>query len=139
MVLFDRKIIGWSMSRTLEAKKTVIPAFMMAIHRRPWGRFAELIVHYDRGVKYACDEFRKLVKGLSIKQSMSRKANCWSITVAEKNVVLNVSLFKSLKIATVATFKIKSSIKKSTHSHKQKIYPSEIINDFRKIRLEICL
>jgi transposase InsO family protein len=67
MDLFDRKIIGWSMSRTLEAIKTVIPAFMMAIRRRPWGRFAELIFHSDRGVQYACDEFRKLLKGLRIK------------------------------------------------------------------------
>lgn len=35
MDLYDRKIIGWSMSQTLEAIQTVITAFRMAIHNRP--------------------------------------------------------------------------------------------------------
>lgn len=89
MDLFDRQIIGWALSRTMHANKTIIPAWMMAISRRKISD--ELIFHSDRGVQYACNEFRKLLKGnLLISQSMSRKANCWDNAVAE-------SFFKTLK------------------------------------------
>lgn len=50
-----------------------------------------LIFHSDRGVQYACDEFRKELKLYPlIRQSMSRRANCWDNAVAE-------SFFKTLK------------------------------------------
>lgn len=87
--LFDRQIIGWALSRTMHSSKTIIPAWKMATSRRCIT--SELIFHSDRGVQYACNEFRKLLKGnLLISQSMSRKANCWDNAVAE-------SFFKTLK------------------------------------------
>ena len=49
-----------------------------------------LIFHSDRGIQYACDEFKILLKKNEIIQSMSRKGNCWDNAVAE-------SLFKTLK------------------------------------------
>lgn len=82
MDLFDRKIIGWSMSTTMEAGKTVIAAFKMAILTRPANPW-ELMFHSDRGVQYACEEFRKLLTTYKIHQSMSRKGNCWDNAVAE--------------------------------------------------------
>lgn len=82
MDLFDRKIIGWSMSTTMEAKGTVIAAFKMAVQTRPVNP-CQLIFHSDRGVQYACEEFRKLLKAHKIHQSMSRKGNCWDNAVAE--------------------------------------------------------
>ena len=89
MDLFDRQIIGWALSRTMHASKTIIPAWKMAISRRIIT--SELIFHSDRGVQYACDEFRKLLKKNSlILQSMSRRANCCDNAVAE-------SFFKTLK------------------------------------------
>ncbi|GEM_PF-5388626 len=33
--------------------------------------------------KYACDEFRKVIAENKIRQSMSRKANCWDNVMAE--------------------------------------------------------
>jgi putative transposase len=54
--LGDRKIIGWALSTTMKAIDTVIPAFKMAQARRPIT--GELIFHSDRGVQYACNEFR---------------------------------------------------------------------------------
>lgn len=87
--LYDRKIIGWSMSRTMEAIKTVLPAFKMAIQNRPIHP-NELIFHSDRGVQYACHEFRKILGRYKILQSMSRKGNCWDNAVAE-------NFFKILK------------------------------------------
>ena len=53
-----------------------------------------LIFHSDRGVQYACNAFRNLLKNPLITQSMSRKGNCWDNAVAE-------SFFKTMKIERV--------------------------------------
>lgn len=91
--LGDRKIIGWALSVTMKAIDTVIPAFKMARRRRPIT--GELIFHSDRGVQYACNEFRCLLeKSPFIIRSMSRKGNCWDNAVAE-------SFFKTLKAECV--------------------------------------
>jgi|UPI000694D071 transposase InsO family protein len=50
-----------------------------------------LIFHSDRGIQYACQEFRQLLSQAKAVQSMSRRANCWDNAVAE-------SFFKSLKV-----------------------------------------
>ena len=91
--LGDRKIIGWALSMTMKAIDTVIPAFKMAQARRPIT--GELIFHSDRGVQYACNEFRCLLeKNPFITRSISRKGNCWDNAVAE-------SFFKTLKAECV--------------------------------------
>lgn len=89
--LFDRKVIGWALSETLRTKNTSISAFKMATTNRPLSNSGQLIFHSDRGVQYACDEFRlELEKYSNIARSMSRKANCWDNAVAE-------SFFKTIK------------------------------------------
>ena len=91
--LGDRKIISWALSVTVKAIDTVIPAFKMAQMTRPITQ--ELIFHSDRGVQYACNEFRCLLeKHTLIIKSMSRKGNCWDNVVAE-------SFFKTLKAECV--------------------------------------
>ena len=88
MDLADRKIIGWSLSEGMKTDQTVIPAFKMALaNRKPNG---SLLFHSDRGVQYACDEFKALLKKYPILQSMSRKGNCWDNAPME-------SFFKSMK------------------------------------------
>lgn len=70
--LGDRKVIGWALSVTMKASETVIPAFKMAQKNRPIIR--PLLFHSDRGVQYACNEFRDLLaKYLLVTRSMSRK------------------------------------------------------------------
>ncbi|MCL4856827.1 MAG: IS3 family transposase [Flavobacteriales bacterium] len=89
--LFDRKVIGWALSETMKAKDTTISAFKMATINRPLVENKELIFHSDRGVQYACDEFKMTLKQQKIvTQSMCRKGNCWDNAVAE-------SFFKTLK------------------------------------------
>ena len=89
--LFDRKIIGWAMSKTMKAADTVIPAFRMAKKNRPLNKNSKLLFHSDRGIQYACNEFvAELNKNQNIERSMSRKGNCWDNAVAE-------SFFKTLK------------------------------------------
>ena len=91
--LWDRKVVGWSLSKSLKAADTVIPAWIMAVKNRPITQ--ELIFHSDRGVQYACNEFRNLLEGYKlVNRSMSRKGNCWDNAVAE-------SFFKNLKMEWV--------------------------------------
>lgn len=90
--LADRKVIGWALSDTMEAGKTTIPAWKMAVKNRPIG--AQLIFHSDRGIQYACNEFKKQFIGIPVLQSMSRKGNCWDNAVAE-------SFFKTMKTEMV--------------------------------------
>jgi transposase InsO family protein len=88
--LFDRQVIGWAFSTGMSAEQTVIPAFLMACAtRKPK---TDLIFHSDRGVQYCSEAFREVLKKhcKDIRQSMSRKGNCWDNACAE-------SFFKTLK------------------------------------------
>ena len=100
--LADRKIIGWSLSRSMKAVDTTVPAWIMAVRNRPITQ--KLIFHSDRGVQYACNEFRELLKGYKlVKRSMSRKGDCWDNAVAE-------SFFKSLKVEWVYQCKYRTRL-----------------------------
>lgn len=90
--LADRKVVGWSMSDTMKTSDTTIPAWKMALNNRPIKQ--DLLFHSDRGVQYACTDFKAQLKGLPVLQSMSRKGNCWDNAVAE-------SFFKTLKTELV--------------------------------------
>jgi len=92
--LYDRKVIGWSLSSTMKTAETVIPAFRMAKLNRPLQKEKKLIFHSDRGIQYACDEFVTEIKKYNIERSMSRKGNCWDNAVAE-------SFFKTLKVELI--------------------------------------
>jgi len=82
------------------AEKTTIPAWSMAVSKRKIEK--PLIFHSDRGIQYACKEFRELLKkNTMITQSMSRKGNCWDNAVAE-------SFFKILKSELVYHRKFKN-------------------------------
>jgi transposase InsO family protein len=74
----------------MTAEHTTVPALAMALmNRRPQ---AGLIFHSDRGVQYCAASFTaKLNEGCpTVRQSMSRKGNCWDNACAE-------SFFKTLK------------------------------------------
>ena len=55
MDLYSRKIVGWALARNM-AVEIVKSALTMAIGRRKPG--SGLIHHSDRGIQYACDEYR---------------------------------------------------------------------------------
>ena len=77
----------------MKAIDTVIPAWNMACKNRSITN--ELIFHSDRGIQYACNEFKSLLdKNKLVNRSMSRKGNCWDNAVAE-------SFFKTLKAECV--------------------------------------
>ena len=94
--LFDRKVIGWSISDGMTADETVITALNMAVKKRK--PIEGIIFHSDRGVQYASSKTCNLIASYKIKQSMSCKGNCWDNAVAE-------SFFKTLKIEMIYEFK----------------------------------
>ena len=99
--LFNRKVVGWSMSDNLTTQDTITKAWNMAIKSTVITE--KLIFHSDRGSQYASYSFRKIIRSYNglVKQSMSRKGNCWDNAVAE-------SFFKSLKVEWVYDFNYKS-------------------------------
>jgi len=72
MDLFSRKIIAWTLSKTMEVKY-VVDAIEQAKKRRTLDQ--PLIIHSDRGSQYVSSEFRKAVSGM--KHSFSKKAYPW--------------------------------------------------------------
>lgn len=89
MDLADRRIVGWSLSESMRVDQTTIPAWRMATNNRSITN--EMIFHSDRGIQYACSEFKAALEAnKSIVRSMSRKGDCWDNAVAE-------SFFKTLK------------------------------------------
>lgn len=87
--LYDRKIIGWSLSNGMSVEETSLAAWRMAIKNRSVEK--DLIFHSDRGVQYACKKFTNVIESYKIiTRSMSRKGNCWDNAVAE-------NFFKTLK------------------------------------------
>lgn len=93
--LFDRGVVGWSLSTSLATKHTSIKALEMALANRQIKNNSSLIFHSDRGIQYACKEFvNEINKQGSIIRSMSRKGNCWDNAVSE-------SFFKTLKVELI--------------------------------------
>lgn len=89
MDLYDRKVVGWSLSKDMTVSNTSVAAWRMAVNNRPIDQ--QLIFHSDRGIQYACKEFSTLLGTYpGVHQSMSRKGDCWDNAVAE-------SFFKTLK------------------------------------------
>ena len=88
--LFDRKVIGWALSNELDTLSTTIPAFKMAVKNRT--PEADMIFHSDRGVQYCAGAFRGVMRNYCpcVRQSMSRKGNCWDNACTE-------SFFKTIK------------------------------------------
>jgi transposase InsO family protein len=97
--LFDRKVIGWALSSTMQVIQTSIAALKMALSNRK--RSENLIFHSDRGVQYTCSDFTKITTKKNITQSMSRKGNCWDNAVAE-------SFFKTIKTESIYRYDFKS-------------------------------
>jgi putative transposase len=89
--LFSRRVVGWSMSESLE-RRLALEALKMALADRQPAR--GLIHHSDRGSQYASLEYQQLLAAHGIIGSMSRSGDCWDNAVAE-------SFFATLKVELV--------------------------------------
>jgi putative transposase len=89
--LCSRKVVGWAMADHLRAELCT-EALEMALARRKPGE--GLIHHSDRGVQYACNDYRELLEEHGIQCSMSGRGDCYDNAVVE-------SFFKTLKTELV--------------------------------------
>ena len=85
--LFSRRVVGWSMRRTLN-RELVLAALSTALFGR--SPSLDLTLHSDRGSQYCSDDHRKILRQRKIACSMSRRGDCWDNAVAE-------SFFATLK------------------------------------------
>ncbi len=113
--LFNRKVVGWSMSDRLTVNTTTIPAFIQAV--KQYQPLPGLIFHSDRGVQYACGDFCELLKSFEAIQSMSGKGNCYDNAVAE-------SFFHTLKTEWVyhETYRTRAEAKTSLFQYIETFY-----------------
>lgn len=81
-------VVGWSMSTGISAIETTIAALKHAKDR--FNPPMKLIFHSDRGVQYACNDFKEHLSNYQMIQSMSAKGDCWDNAVSE-------SFFATLK------------------------------------------
>jgi transposase InsO family protein len=69
---FSRKVVGWSLDRTLAARLTITALEQALVSRQPQ---AGLVHHSDRGFQYACAEYVAILEMRGMIPSMSRPAN----------------------------------------------------------------
>ena len=88
---YSRKVIGWAISKRIDAE-LCLAALKSALDKRqpPPG----CIHHSDRGVQYACQEYVAVLEGAHMKISMSRTGNPYDNAHME-------SFFKTLKYEEV--------------------------------------
>jgi transposase InsO family protein len=95
--LFDRMVVGWTLSPDMSTENTTIKSLKIAMERRTINQ--ALLFHSDRGVQYCSSSFRDILAiNPKVNQSMSRRGNCWDNAVAE-------SFFKTLKTEWVSKCK----------------------------------
>ncbi|MGD2454867.1 IS3 family transposase [Escherichia coli] len=85
--LFARKPVGWAMSFSPDSRLTM-KALEMAWETR--GKPGGVMFHSDQGSHYTSRQFRQLLWRYRIRQSMSRRGNCWDNSPMERS-------FRSLK------------------------------------------
>lgn len=88
---FSRRVIGWALGRTLEARLAVAALEMALDERKP---SSGLVHHSDRGIQYASTEYTALLKRHEARISMSRKGNPYDNAACE-------SFMKTLKYEEV--------------------------------------
>lgn len=93
MDLFARRIIGWSLSANADTA-LVSSALRMAYEMR--GQPREVMFHSDQGSQYTGLKYQQVLWRYRIKQSVSRRGNCWDNSSMER-------FFRSLKTEWVPT------------------------------------
>lgn len=95
---YSRKVVGWSLSRRIDARLTCTALQEAILARQPP---LGCIHHSDRGVQYAAREYIRILKGHGFRISMSRKSNPYDNAQVE-------SFFKTLKSEEVHLWEYRS-------------------------------
>jgi putative transposase len=78
--VWSRRVIGWCCGPTLHVSLVLVALNRALLERRPP---PGLLHHSDRGVQYACDQYRQALAAAAIVCSMSRKGNCYDNAAME--------------------------------------------------------
>lgn len=98
--LFTRKMIGWSMSSSPGIRLTSKSISMAYEYLdKPKG----VVFHSDQGSHYTSRKYCQLLWRFQIKQSLSRRGNCWDNALMER-------FFRSLKTEWVPTVGYRSFV-----------------------------
>lgn len=103
--LYARKPVGWAMSLSPDSTLTS-NALKMAYESR--GRPKGVMFHSDQGSHYTSRKFRQTLWKCQIKQSLSRRGNCWDNAPMER-------FFRSLKIEWMPTYGYRSFVQAQNH------------------------
>jgi putative transposase len=102
---FSRRVVGWALSRSLDASLTTAALRAALRDRQPP---AGCIHHSDRGVQYACGDYVNLLTEAGLRISMSRRANPFDNAQAEsflktlKHEEVNLTQYRNLEEAAVS-------------------------------------
>jgi transposase InsO family protein len=120
MDLYSRKIVGWSISDRIDAT-LCLAALNDAIEKRK--PQPGLIHHSDRGVQYACDEYKAVLEKHGILPSMSAQGYCYDNAFME-------SFFKTLKAEEVylTEYETKDDVLKSIPEFIENVYNKKRIH-----------
>jgi transposase InsO family protein len=114
--LWSRRIVGWSMSQSIDTELALSALGMAMDTRRP---APGLVHHSDRGTQYAATDYRQALDDNGVICSMSRRANCWDNAVAE-------SFFGTLKVELVGdrTFRSRMETRQAVFKYIEGFYNS---------------
>jgi putative transposase len=79
--LYKRRVVGWACADSPNSQLTA-KALQMAYESR--GRPRDVMFHSDQGCHYTSLHFRQQLWRYQIKQSMSRRGNCWDNSPMER-------------------------------------------------------
>lgn len=97
---YSRKVVGWSLGRTLKAILPIDALKQALTERKPP---PGLVHHSDRGIQYACGDYSKVLKENHITASMSRPGNpydnagCESFMRTLKREEINANSFRNIE------------------------------------------
>lgn len=127
--VYTRRVIGWAMHQSLDARLVIAALRMALLQRRPAGA---LIVHSDRGMQFASTAYRQVLAQHGLLASMSRKANCYDNAFIEsfwsslKYEVVYHQRFATLAEARTAIFNYVETFYNRTRLHSSLAYRSPI-------------
>jgi len=77
--LYDNYPVAWKISDSVD-KQITIDTIKQLAHKV---NLHNAVIHSDQGIQYTNKDYVALLKSLNVKQSMSRKGNCWDNACAE--------------------------------------------------------
>lgn len=135
--LRSRRVVGWSMSQSME-QTLVHDALRMALSRRQPRR--GVLHHSDRGSQYAAEAFQQLLRDNGMTCSMSRKGDCWDNAVVEsfngtiKTELINRKKWRTREEARAAIYKYIETWYNSKRLHSTLGYMSPVEFEERDVR-----